>query len=111
MGVMVVVIVIMVMIVTVSIKRKSPLRASSKEGVVFRGVLYYIRRALTAYMAIQAQHAIRCGHDHVQIVANHQNGAIQPITHIRDLNVECCGPRLIQALRCFVKYQDVRFQQ
>jgi hypothetical protein len=58
-------------------------------------------------VTIEADDTIRGCHDHMQVVTNHQNGAVQLCAHVFDLAVEGRGSRLIKPLGGFVQNEEV----
>ncbi len=66
---------------------------------------------LATDMAVEADDAIACAHDHMQIVADHQDGAAELLTHVLDLPVKIRRPWLVQPLCRLIEDQQFRTLQ
>ena len=66
---------LVIMVMMMGIGRYHARCLGAKELGKFRILLHAFRPALTADMAIEADHMIAFGHDHVQIMAHHENAA------------------------------------
>ena len=63
-------------------------------------------------MMVEANDAVRCGHDEMQIVRDHQDAAIEAVAQTADQLVELDLARDVDPLRRLVQHQEVgRAQQ
>ena len=95
----------------VTVKGKRPLGACAEQCAVLWRVRDDFGRTFAAHMTVQAQHTIRCGHDNMQIVADHQHRASHFAAHVFNLAVERSRTGLIQSLRRLVEDQNIGFIQ
>ena len=96
----------------VTVQRQRPLGAGAEQCAVFWRIGDNFGRPFTTDMSVEAQHTVRGGHNHVQIMAHHQYGTAAGAAHGLDLSVKTCGTGLVQPLCRFVKDQDIgRLQQ
>ena len=98
-------------VVFVPVKRQRPLGSGAKQRPVFwrRGDVF--RLPLAANMAVEADHPVRGGHDHVQFMADHQHRAAEFGPYGCDLLVKGGRAGLIKALGGFIQNQKLRVCQ
>ena len=77
-----------VVIVVMRADRQSSGRFGTEQGEVFRVLTNGFRGAGTADMMVEANDAVRCGHDEMQIVRDHQDAAIEAVAQTADQLVE-----------------------
>ena len=107
----VIVSVVMPVIMVMPIQRQRALGACAKEGAVFRRIRNVFRCPFATDMAIQAQHPIRGGHHHMQVMTDHQHGKVHFGADLFDLAIKRGSTGLIEALRGFIQDQDVGITQ
>ena len=96
--VVIVMIVIMSVVVFMSVKREGAARSRAKQRPIFWRRSHDRGGALATNMMIEADNAVRGAHNHMQFVADHQNGTAGIIAHCFDLLVKRRRTALIQAL-------------
>ena len=96
-------IMVVMVIVIMSIQRQRPTRSGAKQRPVLRSRSHNSGRSFTADVTVQADHPIRCAHDHVKFVADHQHRAAGFATHRFDLTIKRGRAGLVEPLCCFVQ--------
>ena len=81
-------VVVIVMIVIMSVKREGAARSRAKQRPIFWRRSHDRGGALATNMMIEADNAVRGAHNHMQFVADHQNGTAGIIAHCFDLLVK-----------------------
>ena len=99
------------MAVLMSVERQRALGPRPKQRTILRRAGHHVGGALTAQVPVDTQHPVRCGHDHVQIVADHCDRAAQRLANIFDAPIKCGGAGLIKALCGLVQQQQRRVFQ
>jgi hypothetical protein len=97
----------MIMIVVMLIQRQSPLGAKAKKRAVFRRVGHHARSAFAADMAVKADHPVGRRHDHMQIMADHQDSSASVLPHGLDQAVERRLAGLVKALGRLIKDEEL----
>ena len=82
-------------------------RPVSEQTLVFRVFGNNLRRAVTAYMTVQADDTVRRGHDHMQVMGNQENAARHFIPDPGDQIVQGDLAGKIHSLHGFVENQKV----
>src|SRR6056297_641083 len=77
-----------IVVMFVLVKRQRAARTVAKERAIFRRVAHHMRRARAADMPVQANHAVRRAHHHVQVMADRKNRATQLTAHVLDQAVK-----------------------
>ena len=92
-------------VVMVGIDRQHlPLRSPEQAGK-FRVAGHALRLAVAADVAIEADHLVSAGHHQVQIVGDHQHGAVELGGQLADEGIELDLARDIYPLHRFVQHQ------
>ena len=94
-------------IVLMPVQRQRTLGAESKQRLILWGCRNECRCTLATYVSVKADHMIRRAHDNVQIVTNHQHGAIEVFANVLDKTIKRSHCRLIKALCRFIQHQQV----
>lgn len=66
---------VVAVIVVMAVERQRALGAGAKERAVFLGLGHLFGRTFAADMTVEADHPVGGGHDDVEIMAHHQDGA------------------------------------
>src|SRR5690606_18492974 len=75
---------VMRMVVDMAIERERPARPRPEERAVLWRGRYHLRRPLAADMAVEADDAVGRAHDHMEVVADHQNRDARIAPHFLD---------------------------
>ena len=94
---------IVIVVVIMAVERQRAAGPGAKERAVFRGRGHNGGRAFATDMPVEADHPVRCAHHHVQLVADHQDGAAGFFPYLFDLSIEGGRTRLIQPLGGFIE--------
>ena len=81
--------------------------AGAEQRAVFRRGRHDVGRAFATDMTIETDHPVRGRHHHMQLVADHQDGASGFLTHLLDLKIEGGGAGLVQPLGGFVEQKQI----
>ena len=103
--------VVVAVVVAVLVQGQRTLGAKAEQGAVFRRVRHHARRAFATDMVVQADHPVTGRHDHMQIVADHQDASPGFAADLFDQPVECGFARLVQPLGRFIQHQQLRRTQ
>ena len=90
--------VIVSVVVFMSVKCEGAACSGAKQRPIFWRRSHDPGGSLATNMMIEADNTVRGAHNHMQFVADHQNGTAGIIAHGFDLLVERRRPALIQAL-------------
>ena len=99
--------VVMFMIVVMLIQCQGTFGAKAEKRAVFRRVGHHARGAFAADMAVEANHPVRGGHDHMQIMADHQDRGACVLPHSLDQAVEGRLTGLVKALGRLIKDEEL----
>lgn len=98
-------------VVGMAIERQGIYGVGPEQFPIGRRRQHPLGRALAADMAVQAHHAVRGAHYHVQLMADHQHRAAHFAPHALDLAIEVGGAAVIEALGGLVEQQQVGLLQ
>ena len=96
-----------VMIVLVAIEGERSLRAAAEQAAIFRVILHQNRRTLAADVAVQAHDPVGSAHHHMEVVTDHENGAIRVVAHGFDQPIKGGLARLVEPLGRLVQHQEI----
>jgi hypothetical protein len=77
----------------------------------FRVLLHALRSAFTADMAIQTDDMIAFGHDHMQVMAHHENAAAMAFANAGNQFIEFHFTEEIDGLHRLIENQQIRLAQ
>ena len=98
-----VIVVIVRVAVSMLIQRHCSFGATSEKGAILWRVRDHLWGSFATDMAVQAKNTIRRSHDHMQIMADHYNGAPQFLANLFNSLVKRCRPWLVKTLGRFVQ--------
>ncbi len=100
-----------VAVVMVGVDRQHLLLWSTEQAGKFGVAGHALRFAVTADVAVEADHLVGAGHHQVQIVGNHQHGIVELGGQLADEGVELDLAVDIHPLHRLVQHQQLRFDQ
>ena len=103
--------VVMTMVMFMAVQRQCAVGSRPEQCPVFRRRRDLFGRTFATDMSVQANYPVRCRHNHVQFMADHQDRTAQFIAHLFDLRIKGGGSGLVQPLRCLVQNKDIRVAQ